>query len=178
MTPRDAALLPRLLLALDTLENEPEILQAVHQIRRILKSNDTSLSKLAKLANSFTDDDAPKISMADDRHDVRVRLRDLGLLLRVAKHPDQVTDDALQAARAGLVEGTDVAGKDIRVLLACLRDLLKSNVYNQVARANGMNGPHSADSLSEAVASVREAVEEMERTRSYFTENPYHRRGR
>jgi hypothetical protein len=167
MTPRDAALLPRLLLALDTLENDAEILQAVHQVRRILKGKGTSLSKLAE---NIASDDAPKIAMADDRHDVRVRLRDLGMMLRFAQHPDQVTNQALQAARQGMVDGTPVAGEDMRALLACMRDLLKARAFDVAARASGANGPHTDGSLREAMEGLRESVDEMERARGYFAQ--------
>lgn len=170
MTPRDAALLPRLLLALDTMENDAEILQAVHQVRRILKGQGTSLSKLAEKIDG---DDVPKIAMADDRHDVRVRLRDLGMMLRFAQHPDQVTNQALQAARQGMVDGTPVAGEDIRALLACMRDLLKSRVIEVAARGSGgsgVNGPHTGGSLREAMEGLRESVDEMERARGYFAQ--------
>lgn len=166
MTPRDAALLPRLLLALDTMENDAEILQAIHQVRRILKGEETSLSKLAEKLT----DDVPKIDMADDRHDVRVRLRDLGMMLRFAQHPDQVTNQALQAARQGMVDGTPVAGEDMRALLACMRDLLKARAFDVAARANGANGPHTDGSLREAMEGLRESVNEMERARGYFAQ--------
>ena len=145
MTPRDAALLPRLLLALDTLESEAEIVQAVLQVRRILRGEKLSLTELAKnIPENITDHD--QISMSDDRHTVAVRLRGLGHLLSFARHPDRATDEALDRARAALLQGTSVAGEDLRVALACLRDLLKRDApreqpFHQAPQYNFYRGP-------------------------------------
>jgi hypothetical protein len=125
MTPRDAALLPRLLLALDSLENDAEIVLAVRQVRRILSTERSSLSKLAQnITENITVRD--QISMNDDRQAVAVRLRGLGQLLSFARHPDRATEAALDRARAAMLQGTSVAGEDLRVALACLHDLLKN----------------------------------------------------
>lgn len=144
MTPRDAALLPRLLLALDTLESEAEIVQAVLQVRRILRGEKSSLSKLAE--NIPKSIHADQISLSDDRQAVAVRLRGLGQLLSFARHPDRATDEALDRARAALLQGTSVAGEDLRVALACLRDLLKRDApreqpFHQAPQYSFYRGP-------------------------------------
>lgn len=126
MTPRDANLLPRLLQVLDTIENEAEIVQAVLQVRRILKNDRSSLTKLAE--NLSGTNAKTQVSMAEDRHEIAVRLRDLGLMLRFAAHPDRAIEAAFRRASTAMAQGTSVAGEDLRVCLACLRDLLKAKM--------------------------------------------------
>lgn len=107
-------LLTRLTSTLDTVDNDGELVNAVHAIRQLAGHR------------WFTELTAKRttIPLAHDDQDTLVRLRGLGFILRRANHPDLDVNAALMRTREALVEGDAVAHSDLMVTLACLRDLL------------------------------------------------------
>lgn len=134
---RDAKLLPRLMAMLDTLTNEAELLSTLQRIRKIAG---------ADYFAALVADARPAEPLVLTHADLGVsrRLRGLGLMLRLVRHPDSATEMALQRTRDALVTGGAVAPADLTLTLACLRDLLEQARQRQASMvlAGQVNGLH------------------------------------
>lgn len=114
MDKRRARLLPRLITALDTLDNDGEIVATVRRLRGFLGPAAFSEAMLHP-------DDG--VSLAHSDLAIRLKLRGTGLALRRAEHPTLAIDTAIHHVADALVDGGTVDRGDLLVTLACLRDL-------------------------------------------------------
>lgn len=137
MNDRDARLLPRLLDVLNTADNEQELGMAVLQVRRILATDGKRITDLMKPAPAAGD----MIDLEDERQEIAVRLRDLGLMLRFAAHAEPEMAALLQQMAMALAAGKKVTHANVRVLLACLRDLIKGRLDEQRPRQPAYRPP-------------------------------------
>jgi hypothetical protein len=116
MNSRDEQLLPRLIETLDTIENDHEIAQVVRHVRRI--TGERAFTRLFQRADT--------VDLDHPEHDVKVRLRTLGLVLRrvdvLCRYPT-IGRVIAQTADA-LVEGLTVPVRDLLLTLSMLRQFL------------------------------------------------------
>jgi hypothetical protein len=155
---RDAQLLPRLLGILDDcdLDETPgEALQAVQQVRRILGGK--GFQKLLEpVAIS-------EVKLDHPQHDVAMRLRGLGLMLRTARSVVPDNNRALQAFTDALIDRKTIGADDLTVGLSCLRDLI-AQLREAMGRWPGEKPGRNPDE-DLAVANLREAMEMMNNRR-------------
>lgn len=104
----------RLTSALDTVDNDGELVNAIHAIRQI--GGPTWFTDMVARRT--------KIPLEHDEQEVVVRLRGLGFILRGANHPNADVQHALSRTCDALVLGQQVAHGDLMTMLACMRDLL------------------------------------------------------
>lgn len=119
MSERDTRLLPRLIASLDTLDNDAEIAGVVRQIRRIAG---------AGFFERGVPDVIPipvgEIWLDHPDREIAVRIRGLGLMLRLASDPHPDIAAALHRTREAMISGGAVACRDLVVTLGCLRDII------------------------------------------------------
>lgn len=134
MNERDARMLPKFLAIIETSNQQGEVFQAIAQVTRILKTDGKRMEDLAgpqkfpPRTSQFDQSMADSCLLADHVHDIRTKLRDLGLLLRMAQHTDPYHQMAMDRAREALEIGGRIQGRDLRVLLASVRDLLRAKI--------------------------------------------------
>ena len=121
MTPRDANLLPRLLLALDTLNSDAEISETVRQVRRILATDGRRVSDLGGVNQPLED----QITLADNRHWIASRLHALGTWMRNFQIEDARGHEVIERVRLAMIVGSMISGADLRETLAFLRVVIE-----------------------------------------------------
>ena len=129
MNPRDARLFPRLIEVLNTADNERELGMAVLQIRRILATEGKQLTDLLKPtppSNLF--------NLNDDRQPVAVAIRELGGLLRFARHRLPETNALLGKMALALQMLGHVTHEDLRMLLSCISELIQVKINAEQER--------------------------------------------
>jgi hypothetical protein len=140
MNERDSRLLPRLIASLDTLDNEAEIVGAVRQIRRVAGA-DFFRNLVPDVIPIVTDD----VSLDHPDREIAMRLRGLGLILRLATHPHPDVSAALYRTREAMIAGTHVSRSDLLITVACLRDMIqreserRANVPRTILTGFSMN---------------------------------------
>lgn len=132
MNERDKRLFPAVMARLASVTADPrpdaEIAADVRWVQRALASDGQTIADLKTDSTEAGD----FVSMDDDNLHARVRLRDLGLMLRHVHCLDLNDQHALNRAQIALINGTAMSGADLRHLLRCLRDLLHQKL--QAAR--------------------------------------------
>jgi hypothetical protein len=117
MSDRDLRLLPRLLGCLDTLETDAEIIATVRRIQATFPGHFT------RLANLF-DAGIGDVCLDYGDREMNIRLRGLGIMLRLVSYPDPVVQAALLRTREAMIVLGNVNPRDLVITLACLRDVI------------------------------------------------------
>lgn len=129
MNERDKRLLPQLIQNLDSMDNDNEIAMTVRQLRRIQAGEPGADGKPSKvsdlLVNSVQTESMP---MADDRHGVFTKLRDLGRLLEMMSHPQPEARQSLLNVAYALQHTTPVTFQDLRMVLSVFRDVVRGGL--------------------------------------------------
>lgn len=92
-----------------------------------------------------------RVSLAHPDHRVAVRLRGLGLSLRVLEHVDPEIGPAFQRVREALVHGDEVDCGDLLLSLLAFRDLLE-------LPANRSHGVPVEDNLRTTMSILRRHI--------------------
>jgi hypothetical protein len=114
MSDRVARLLPRLLESLDTIDGDSEIANIVRQIR----TNEPGYFARSAHASETM------VSLDYGDRDMNVRLRGLGIMLRLVAYPDPEIQAALHRAREAMILLGMVDPRDLVITMACLRDVI------------------------------------------------------